>query len=672
MTSAPRWMALLAAFPSLAFASPPTVRDLGIPVKGVSWTRLHPGQTADGRASLLASMSQNNGGFFVIAIDLETGHCSQYHTEAPKCSTFSPASFRSLRTGMLYVCSAWDGHLHRFDANHPERGIEDLGRVDDMATFGNGITETPDGMIWIGAYPGATLSRYDPATGEIKSFGRIVTDDKYLYPVAGADGSLAAFVKANRPRVFAIDPSTGRTRQIGPTITDSTDPAQQLKLYRGTDDFLYLESAEGTVLLAGLEAHVVDQPPPPRPGIAATYQHNYQGPLEMPGGWTAEFADADMNGTGVPRDLVLTNRDPEVTPRHLRLDWVGGGNNLHVIGEGPDGDLYGSSYMPNRLFHATPDGAVVEDLGKHSFAGGQAYSLANLDGKLYLASYPGSRLTVYDPSRPLHYGTEAADNPRDLGRLDRVSYRPNALVTTPDGRLWMGSAPDYGLHGGTLVWYDPRTGQSQSHRAIVPDTTPAALLYLPELKQLLVGLSIEVGTGATVRRLDGAFALWDPVQDQLVWSGDLGIPEMADVVAVAPTNDGMVYALIGRGDQIMSAGAPRIAPRLALIDPGKRTLVSLSPLPEAFGPLAWHGHFSLRVGPRGEVYGATGYAVFRIKSGTTEVERIWQNDAPPPFAEDPVWLTHSTPDAIDVIGPIIGDQFYFATGWRLRALTLPQ
>lgn len=108
-----------------------------------------------------------------------------------------------------------------------------------------------------------------------------------------------------------------------------------------------------------------------------------------------------------------------------------------------------------------------------------------------------------------------------------------------------------------------------------------------------------------------------------------------------------------------------------LFDPAERKLVAEAWLPEDFGPMAWHGHFSLRVGPGGAVYGATGYGIFRIKPGTCEVERIWQNDAPPPPREDPVWLTHSTPDAIDVVGPIVDHQFYFATGWRLRALTLP-
>jgi len=650
---------------------PPQVRDLGIPVKAVSWTRLHPGQTIDGKASLLASMSQNNGGFFVVDIDIETGHCTQFHTEHPKQSTFSPGAFRSLTTGILYVCSAWDGHLHRFDANHPERGIEDLGSVDDDATFGNGIAETPDGMIWIGSCPGAFLTKYDPTTGEMTKFGRIVNDDNYLYPVAGIDGSLAAQIKATHQRVIVIDPATGAHRQIGPSITDTTDASQSLQLYRGTDDLLYLKSHEGTMRIEGMETVDVQNAPEPRTGIPATYKHDYQAPAEMPGGWNPMFTGIGINGTGEPRELHLANSNPEIAARDLKLDWVGGGNNIHVIALGPDGDLYGSSYLPNRLFHATPDGSVAEDLGIHSYAGGQAYSTANIDGKLYLASYPGSHISVYDPTKPIHYGEKPGDNPRDFGRFDKVSFRPNALISTPDGKLWMGSAPDYGLHEGTLVWMNPQTGESQSHRALLPDTSPVSLLHLPKLNQILIGLSIEAGTGSKVRHLDASFALWDPIKDEMVWSGNLGIEDLADPVALAPTTDGLVYALLGFGDQIQSQGAPAVRPRLILFDPAKRELIAQAWLPEEYGPLGWQGHHALQVGPQGVVYGASGYCIFRIKPGTCDVERVWQNDEPPPPRKDPVWLTHSTPDAIDCVGPIIGDQFYFSTGWRLRALTLP-
>jgi hypothetical protein len=658
--------------PATFTAASPVVRDLGIPVKGVSWVRLHPGQTADGRPSLLASMSQNNGGLFVLDIDLATGRCRQFPVHDRVNSTFTTAAFRSLRTGILYLGSAWDAHLHRFDANHPERGIEDLGKIDPGdAIFPTGITEAPDGAIWIGACNGARLVKFDPATGVFTRFGKMDEVDHYLYPLAGDDGSLAAIVKVVRPHLIVIDPATGEHRAAGPAIADTTDKSQFLKLVKATDRRLYLDSHAGKFRVDGLNLTPVDEIPPLLAGIPVAGTHRYQAPLPMPGGWTAAFTDDNDVGGGAPRHVLLANTDPLVPSRSLTLDWVGGGSNLHVFDVGPGGAIYGSSYMPNHLFRAAPDGSAIADLGKHTFAMGEAYSLATLDGKLYLASYPEARLSVYDPQQPLHFGTGPGDNPRDLGRLDKIAYRPNAMLATPDGRLWLGSSPDYGLTGGTLAWLDPKTGAKQSHRVVVPDLTPASLLWLPELRQIFIGLGIEAGTGAKPLRLAGAFALWDSAKDELVWSGDLGLENLADVSSLAPAGGGLVYALLGRGDHVVSQGAPAITPRLALIDPAKRQLIASAWLPENYGPVSWHGLFALRVGPGGVVYGATAHCIFRIKPGTCEVERVWQQSQPKP-RDGTVWLTASDPNAIDVVGPIVGRQFYFATGWRLRVLTLPE
>jgi hypothetical protein len=657
---------------SAAPAAEIMVRDLGIPVKGVSWVRLHPGQTADGKASLLASMSQTNGGFFVVEINLETGHCRQFAVHDPVHAPFATAALRSQRTGLLYLGSAWDGHLHRFDANHPERGIEDLGKIETGEDiFPAGITEAPDGAIWIGICNGARLVKFDPASGGFTRFGRMDAVDQYLYPLAGDDGSLAALVQVVRPHLIAINPATGEHRELGPTITDTTDKTQFLKLLKGIDGRIYLDSHAGKFRVDGLKLWPVEKIPALLAGIPVAGTHRDQAPVVMPGGWTARFADDGDVGAGTPRHVLLTNRDPQVPDHSLALDWVGGGSNLHLCDVGPGGDVYGSGYMPNNLFRAKRDGGGVEDLGQHSFAMGEAYSLASLDGKVYLASYPGARLSVYDPARPRHFGSGPNDNPRDLGRLDAIGYRPNALISTPAGRLWMGSAPDYGLVGGTLAWFDPKTGAKKSHRAIVPGLSPASLLYLPELKQILVGLGIEAGTGAIPKRQSGALALWDPVKDELIWSGDLGLEGLADVTSLAPADGGLVYALLSHGDQVLAQGVPAVTPRLALIDPVRRRVVASAWLPKDFGPVSWHGLFALRAGPGGVVYGATGYCVFRIKPGTCEVERVWQ-EAKPTARDGTVWLPASDPNAIDVVGPIVGRQFYFATGWRLRVLTLPE
>jgi len=205
---------------------------------------------------------------------------------------------------------------------------------------------------------------------------------------------------------------------------------------------------------------------------------------------------------------------------------------------------------------------------------------------------------------------------------------------------------------------------------IVPDLSPTSLWWVPESEPVLVGLGIEVGTGAKVSRFDAGWAWWDPVKDGLAWWGNLGVEDMADVTSLAPAGDGLVYALIGRGDHLLTAGAPPIAPRLALIDPVARKLISIEWWPEEFGALSWHGHHSLRVAPNGDVYGATAYMIFRIEPGTCAVERMWQLDEPEPRLG--VWMTSLSPHSIDIVGPIVGDERFFATGWRLRSITLPK
>ncbi len=85
----------------------------------------------------------------------------------PKGSTFSTATLRSPRTGILYIGSAWDARLHRFDPAHPERGVEVLGSLGAGLRFRPASRRHRMGHVWIGTYPKAELIKYEPGTGEI-------------------------------------------------------------------------------------------------------------------------------------------------------------------------------------------------------------------------------------------------------------------------------------------------------------------------------------------------------------------------------------------------------------------------------------------------------------------------------------------------------------------------
>jgi hypothetical protein len=452
-------------------------------------------------------MGQNNGGLLVIDIDLTTGKCRQFNAPA-KGADYPISAIRSLRTGQLWFGTAWDGHLHRFDPAQPERGIEDLGAIHPgQATFITGIQESPDGMIWIGAYPGCCLTRYHPATGEFTRFGRLDETDKYLYPLCGDDGTIATQTKTTRHRIILFDPATGTHVPVGPVLDDPNNHARRWFFFKGTDGLLYLDSDLGKFRFTGLTATPVETVPPEMPGIHATYKHGYQVDITMPGGWRAAYAEDN----GAPRKLALTNTDPAIPTRHLTLDWQGGGTQIFMIGLGPDQRIYGSSILPEHLFRCELDGTGLVNLGQCNLALGEAYSMAGYgDGLIALSSYPAARITLYDPKKPYNFGTGPGSNPLDIGPLDaaEIAFRPHAMVATPDGKLWIGSAPNYGIRGGPLGWYDPKTATRGFHREVLADTSPNCLLYLPELKQLLIGLGTEPGSGVSAKFQQGGYALW--------------------------------------------------------------------------------------------------------------------------------------------------------------------
>lgn len=646
-----------------------TVRDLGVPIKAVNWVRLHPGRGPDGRASLLASMGQNNGGLFVLDIDLASGHCRQFNAPHPT-QQYPTAAFRSPRTGALYLGEHTSGHLLRYDPAHSERGLEDLGVIDgDQATFPTGITEAPDGQLWMGAFPGCGLTRFDPSTGEFKRFGALDSEDKYLYPLAGHDGTIAALTKVVHPHVVAIDPRTGEHRTVGP-VTNPEDKSQHIIFFAGLDGRLYLETHAGNFRLAGLDLEPVDYLPPAMPGIHATHKHAYQEILPMPDGLVASWADG-QEGAGLFKQVRLYRPDSSEPPRTLQLDWEGGGSNLFSLHLGSDRNVYGSSFLPEHLFRYAPpltggDGSMV-NLGRCSVMLGQAYSFANFsDGTMVITSYPKSHLSLYDPRKPYRFGTDREANPRDIGRLDEVGIRPHGIalvpaLTKPDGsivpeRAWVASLPDYGLYGGTLAWLDPKTGAHGSHRHLVRDCSPAALLWLPQRRELLVGMSIEGGTGTRVRAQRGALVVWDPVEDRSLYTGDFGLADLNSVQAFAPTTDGLVYALMANNRfPEESMGMTKVHPSLALLDPATRQVITTAPLDPEFGRMPGHTTYSIFPGPDA-IYGITEKVLYRLKPGTCETEIVWR--AP-------------EGDQIDVPGPWIGRTFHFATGWQLRSLTLP-
>ena len=598
------------------------VRDVGAPVRGVNWVTLIVGKAADGAEALYATMGQQADNLFILQINPQDGSFTQHKATGPG-SNYPTASAWG-KDDRLYVGAANSGRLLRYD---PRAGaMEDLGPIDPPGgTFPCRIAVGSDGRLWIGCYGNAGLTSYDPASGEFVRYGRMDEVDMYCYPSVGSDGTVACRIGVTKPHVVAFNPVTGEKRSVGPVVT-AGEPGQSVSLQTGSDGMLYVVSSQGNFRLRGMNAEPVDQAPPAQP--AAT----------LSDGSTFSFADAAQQEY---RTLAITN--PKTgEKRQWHLDYDAAGSGIFLVHLGPDGKVYGTTWMPEHLFRADPATGELADLGQCSLAAGEAYSMGNLDGKLYIASYPGARLSVYDPKQPYHFGEGQDDNPRDVGRMDNVSYRPRAMLAGPLGRVWIGSYPDYGMWGGPLTCYDPATGEKHSYGSLLENQSVVSLAWLDNLGLIVAGTSTFGGSGTLPKATEAALVLWNPLDGKIVWQA----PPKAgttSITSLATGANGMLYG-IALGQEPKGSGFAD----LFAFEAATHTFAYSLPVPGG-NPL----ENSLQLGPDGAIWGLTADALYRLDPATRQIQVIAK-----------------LPGEFNIPGPIVGNTLYFATGHRLRALTI--
>lgn len=590
------------------------IHEIGIPVQSVNWVHLHPGRNRKEAPCIYATMGQQADNLFVLQINPETGFSRQFVSEVPK-SNYPTATFMS-RTGRLYIGAAYAGHLLCFD---PEKDtLEYLGAINPGgATFPCRIDEDSNGQIWIGSYGSADLTNFDPETGQFTRHGRMDDIDMYNYPLVNKDGSIACLIRMTRPHVVVFDPKTGEKRKVGPITTKGEDT---IDLRRGIDGWLYIESSLGNFRIEGFEAVSVDTLPEPSHVTTS-----------LPDGTTFVFADAQQ--------LLyrkLETRKPDGETRTFTLNYEASGSDIFYVHAGPDGCIYGSSILPLHLFRYNPQNGELVNLGKCSSATGEAYSMANLDGKIYISSYPGATISEYDPTKTYNFGNQPGDNPRDLGRIDDISYRPRCTLAGPLGRVWTASIPDYGRWGGPLSYYDPTTGKKKAYYRICGDASCYTLAHLKDQNLIAAGTSISGGSGTQPKVKQAMLFLWDYETEEKVWEGTLDRP-VSTFNALLTGTDGKLYGTVHGGD------APD---ELFVFDPESREFTNCIALPSG-RPL----DLGLQNGPDGKIYGFTNTCIYRLDSTLLTIEEIIR-------------------DSFSIAGPIVGQEVYFATGHRLRAVKL--
>ncbi len=598
----------------LSYVKNPEARTIGIPVKSVNWVKTHFALNAQKQPRIYITMGQQGDNFFVAEVDPETGASRQY-LGTVKNSNYPTATLMS-RSGLLYIGASYAGHLYRFD---PQREVlEDVGAINrGKVEFPCAIDEDRAGRIWIGSYGTADLTAFDPKTGEFQRFGRMDDVDMYNYPMVNADGLICNKIMMTKPKCVVLDPKTGRKEVVGPVATKGQDT---LDLRKDAQGWVHIVSSLGNFRIQGFNAVPEKQAPaaPVQPPFQNIKDVRFVGPEAEP-----------------YRQLEVQLTSGETRTLDLNLELAG--TDIFYIHVGPDDHIYGSSILPLHLFRYDPGTGELVDLGKASSAGGEAYSMANLDGKIYISAYTGATLSVFDPAKPYAFGNTPESNPRDLGRMDKISYRPRSTLTGPLGRVWVASIPDYGMWGGPLSWYDPATGEKKAYYDIVGEASCYTLAYLPQTDLIAVGTTIQGGSGTTPKVKQAVLFLWDYKAESKVWEGTMDRPvEAFNALLALP--DGKLLGTVTGGQK----------PEVFLFNPASKAFEKRADLP-AGAPR----DLGLTLGPDGKVYGFTRSCLYRLDPASLDIAEILKVE-----------------DEFEIAGPILGNDIYYAKGPALKSVTL--
>jgi hypothetical protein len=261
--------------------------------------------------------------------------------------------------------------------------------------------------------------------------------------------------------------------------------------------------------------------------------------------------------------------------------------------------------------------------------------MGSLEGKLYLCSYPEARLSIYDPNKPLRFGDDEDANPRDLGPMGGELYRPRTMVTGPQGNVYIGGYPDYGLLGGAISVYDPKKNEKRVYRHIVPNQSIASLAYIEKLDLIAAGSSVRGGTGTRAVEKEAKLILWDPKGEKKVVEVT-PVPQARTVLSLAVTVDGILYGITDNE-------------KVFVFDPGKGEVRKIFDLGFK-GPR----EVSLQLGPDLRLYGLAREAIFFIDPRNDEVSLVGKPPLP----------IHSGM-------AILGQKIYYGSGASLWEFEIP-
>lgn len=419
-------------------------RLVGTPITNIAVLGAGFGTTADGRQLAYLPLSGVPGTLAVV----------DAVTAEPVSTVEMPGSEGSwgvttTADGAAYIASYPNGRLYRY---RPETNqIEDLGKPIQSESFVWTLDSDDAGRIYGGTYPNGAVFQYDPATGAYRNYGPILPGSSYARDVSVHKGKIYVGLGTVGGHIVEIDAESGARREIplpekfrGESMVYDLDVRGDLIFARLADSstLVVYDLRTNTWLndLGPVKGLVTSEPG--RAGeVFYLSSANHLMAFNLArrtvrdtghtiGFGTRDFGWVELNQRNYPGQTLvmadfaghLSYYNP-ITGANKRVSVVAEGVAvpLRSIGLGPDSKVYASGYQSGGLAAYDPATNALTRFPAGTV--GQVEGFAATSDRLYLGSYPGSKLLSFDPTQPFSYGT----NPAIFGDLQPIGQdRPVA------------------------------------------------------------------------------------------------------------------------------------------------------------------------------------------------------------------------------------------------------
>lgn len=584
---------------SLAQGAAWRVESLGVPIRAVTYGNSHavlaPGPGGQG-AMFYTSYYCSTGGE-LIGYDFRGGRMVRHKLGSQGGYAVALGS-----DDAVYVGGVNPGNLYRYDFKADKFTTVNTSRFGVDYIWDAAADK--DGRIYCAAgYPRSKLVAYDPGTNEAVDLGEMAPGEQYLRSLCvDSQGKVWCGV-GMKAHLVRYDPADGSKREMLPPDLASNACVGHVE---AVGDYVLAGVIFDCVLLVydARTGEILHRIPSPQERMGWGVVPGGTGHTAyLNNGLNFDLYRCDLR-TGALTPVVqslgqvqLVEKDRWLhiidDPNYLVYDLQarkvistrqltegGDGMDIFALTAGPDGNIYGSTYINMHLFRCDTAAGKLTDLGKCSRWPGQVDSLSlGADGRIYIGAYIYAVLSTFDPKLPWRPGTEPDSNPREIGPVGKGQYRTQTNCLGPDGRLYVGSVPSYNsAPTGAFTICDPRTGRMDVRTDFVPGGAVEALAADRKYVYAAGG---------------GEFFVYDPARDEKRFK---------------ETRPCRALAVAGSGKVIGSGGG-----KLFLYDPEQNRITAEKPNPA--------GDFThMTTGPDGAAYGVNGAHVARVDKDGQSVE----------------------------------------------------